>query len=396
MAISNPSAQFGNSQFVVDPTLGVGSYTTIAAAIAAADAAGGGTVYIRPGSYTESLTVSSANNISLIGSTAALGGSVDLLGNQIFDGNGIYSLEGLNILAGTGNAVTFGNSGAGTTVLNMTNCVCAASAGIALVGVSAAGSANGTITNCVIDGSTQGATLANGDVLFESCTVTGGSSNAIELQANSNFTGNTNTLSASSASTILISSATASGNSISSEYTAALNSTIRFTANGSYRTVNEVHNSSNASGFFSDSSGAFGLFSYSYVSLNGTATGIDPQISAASLSNLSASPLVYNDVTGSQALAPGNRYGVSSGAVSLSLPAVSQQGDEIAVLLAGGTSWTITQGAGQQIRIGNTTTTLGAGGSLASTQQGDMIKLVCTTANLIWQAESTIGNLIAI
>lgn len=80
-------------------------------------------------------------------------------------------------------------------------------------------------------------------------------------------------------------------------------------------------------------------------------------------------------------------------ALSLALPAASTVGDVIRVVLDGSTSWTITQAANQQIRIGSVTTTLGAGGSLASTAQGDAIELVCKTANLIWTATSLIGNL---
>lgn len=80
------------------------------------------------------------------------------------------------------------------------------------------------------------------------------------------------------------------------------------------------------------------------------------------------------------------------GALSLSLPAVSALGDEIEVTLDGSTSFTITQGAGQQIRLGNLATTAGVGGSLASTQQGDSLRMVCSIANLKWNVLSSMGN----
>lgn len=83
---------------------------------------------------------------------------------------------------------------------------------------------------------------------------------------------------------------------------------------------------------------------------------------------------------------------VPGGALSLLLPATSVVGDEIEVTLDGATSFTITQRAGQQIRVGNLATTAGVGGSLASTQQGDSIRLVCSIANLKWNVVSSMGN----
>jgi hypothetical protein len=53
----------------------------------------------------------------------------------------------------------------------------------------------------------------------------------------------------------------------------------------------------------------------------------------------------------------------------------------------------LTQGAGQQILIAGTNTTLGAAGTLASSDKGDGVSLVCTTANLEWRAFGVVGNL---
>ena len=80
-------------------------------------------------------------------------------------------------------------------------------------------------------------------------------------------------------------------------------------------------------------------------------------------------------------------------ALSFSLPAASSVGDMVALALDGSTSWTITQGVGQQIRTGGQETTAGAGGSIASTLAGDTIFLVCVTANLRWIVTSVVGNL---
>lgn len=109
---------------------------------------------------------------------------------------------------------------------------------------------------------------------------------------------------------------------------------------------------------------------------------------------VSGSGLSWNTISASQMLVPDNGYFCVSpgGALSLALPAVSALGDEIEVTLDGATSFSITQGAGQQIRIGNLATTAGVGGSLTSTQQGDSVRLVCQTANLKWNVMSSMGN----
>lgn len=107
----------------------------------------------------------------------------------------------------------------------------------------------------------------------------------------------------------------------------------------------------------------------------------------------SNSMLSWVKISSSQTLASGTGYFcVGGGALSLALPATSSTGDTIEVVLAGSTSWTITQSAGQQIIMGNLQSTSGVAGSLRSTQQGDSIRLVCLTANLVWYVISSMGN----
>lgn len=111
--------------------------------------------------------------------------------------------------------------------------------------------------------------------------------------------------------------------------------------------------------------------------------------------SVSGSGLTWANISASQTLAVNHGYFCSGGgALSLALPAVSAIGDVIEVLLCGSTSFTITQSAGQQITLANTSTTAGVGGSLASTQQGDAIRIICRTANLLWQVgPGSLGNL---
>jgi hypothetical protein len=101
----------------------------------------------------------------------------------------------------------------------------------------------------------------------------------------------------------------------------------------------------------------------------------------------------WQKISASQTLAVNTGYFCTGGAtLALLLPAVSSVGDTIDVVLVGSTAWQITQGAGQQIKIGNQSTTAGVGGSLHSTQQGDTISMVCLNANLTWVVISSMGN----
>lgn len=106
-----------------------------------------------------------------------------------------------------------------------------------------------------------------------------------------------------------------------------------------------------------------------------------------------AGATTWASITGNTTAATGNGYFVTSNAVQVALPASSALGDTFQVCLAGGTSWTITQAAGQQIFFGSSSTTLGATGSLVSTAQGDTIELVCRAANTTWQVVDVIGNI---
>jgi hypothetical protein len=83
-----------------------------------------------------------------------------------------------------------------------------------------------------------------------------------------------------------------------------------------------------------------------------------------------------------------------SGGVVYTLPATASIGDQIRIL-GKQTSWSIAQNATQQILVSSASSTIGTGGSVASTNLGDCIWLVCITAGTatVWRAESFVGNL---
>ena len=104
--------------------------------------------------------------------------------------------------------------------------------------------------------------------------------------------------------------------------------------------------------------------------------------------------LSWSVITASQSAVAGQGYFVNGvGAVTVTLPATSAIGDIFEVSNMGIAAGTIiAQNAGQDIRIGSSTTTPGVGGSLTSTALGDSLKLVCNVANTTWTVVSSMGN----
>jgi hypothetical protein len=102
----------------------------------------------------------------------------------------------------------------------------------------------------------------------------------------------------------------------------------------------------------------------------------------------------YTEVTGAtQAMAVNRSYSANRGTlVTFTLPATAIVGDEVAVTGIGAGGWLIAQNANQYINNISVTTTIGVGGSLASTNKFDSVKLVCTTINNGWNVVSGTGN----
>lgn len=122
--------------------------------------------------------------------------------------------------------------------------------------------------------------------------------------------------------------------------------------------------------------------------LTSNGAGVSPTWQA-----VASTGFVWTGISANQSLVANNGYYVTSGALVLPLPATAAAGTVIELLLAGGTSWQITQGAGQSIHIGNSSTTVGVGGSIASTAAGDSVRILCTVANTTWyQVGGTEGN----
>jgi hypothetical protein len=81
------------------------------------------------------------------------------------------------------------------------------------------------------------------------------------------------------------------------------------------------------------------------------------------------------------------------GLTTVTLPATAALGTVIEIMGESAAGWTIAQNAGQSIQFGNLSTTVGVGGSLASTNRWDTVKIVCRVADTTWSVTSNVGVL---
>src|SRR3990167_3073553 len=105
--------------------------------------------------------------------------------------------------------------------------------------------------------------------------------------------------------------------------------------------------------------------------------------------------IAWSEVSGtSQAMAINNGYITNNAAlVTCTLPDTAALGSIVRVAGSGAGGWRIAQNAGEPIRFVSSSTTVGAGGRLDSTNRYDAVELVCITANTTWTVISSVGNI---
>lgn len=105
--------------------------------------------------------------------------------------------------------------------------------------------------------------------------------------------------------------------------------------------------------------------------------------------------VLWNGISANTNLAANTGYYITGGgALTLTLPTTNAPaGSVIWIQGNGSTSWSIAQSSGQSIWAGNVQSTVGAGGSVASSNAHDGIYLVCTSANTTWQSTQYQGFL---
>jgi hypothetical protein len=102
----------------------------------------------------------------------------------------------------------------------------------------------------------------------------------------------------------------------------------------------------------------------------------------------------WSIVTGDTSMAVNYGYIANkSSLVTFTLPSTAAVGTMVRVTGINTGGWKIAQNASGIIHFGNTDTTTGTGGYIASVNVRDSVQLVCVVANNEWQVVSSIGNI---
>ena len=435
-----------------------GTFTTITAAVAAASGAGGGAVFVRAGTYAESFTLPAGVSLAAYNSVAPVfGGALNAVidGTVTLTDAGQNTIQGI-CLSNTGAGAVLDLPGTNGMLVFINDCIFVGGSGPAFTGsngnahielnnafvvstgsdyISLTGSQL-TFTNStfVSVAGPASALLASSQIQFRSCNLDG----TISLSGTSqtsldNSIAGAIVLADSSGAEISNSQiANNSGIAITTSATSAIDIRESIIASGNGFEAITIGGTSgvritecslNVTGAAFAVTGT-GNLQYGLIEFPGSVSDLDPglsinlfpvrpfattssrglaffnpadfTVSAAGEVSLLTPPTRFTwvHINSNQTLAVNTGYFTSGGNLSLALPATSVSGDEIRVVLDGGTSWTITQGAGQTIEYSNISTTAGAGGSLATTKNGDAIHMVCSIDNLAWRiVDMPIGNL---
>jgi hypothetical protein len=128
----------------------------------------------------------------------------------------------------------------------------------------------------------------------------------------------------------------------------------------------------------------------------GTGIGVTNAANSITISATGAGAFSWiSAASGTQAMVANDGYYVNNGAspVAFTLPATAAAGTILAIAGFSAGGWTLAQNALQSIQYGDVNTTTGTGGSLASTNKGDSIELLCVVANTTWVALNSVGNI---
>lgn len=168
MTIQTGDNKFSVAKWIVDPTLGRGTHTTIQAAINSASA--GDTIFLRPATYTEDLTLKAGVNIVAFEANAD-SATVLILGKATYTGGGTVVFSGISIETNSDFFLVV--SGAGASDVEFDNCllICSDNTGISFT----SSNVNSVIAmyDCVIIYTSVGIALFSsssvGGFLIEAC-----------------------------------------------------------------------------------------------------------------------------------------------------------------------------------------------------------------------------------
>lgn len=126
----------------------------------------------------------------------------------------------------------------------------------------------------------------------------------------------------------------------------------------------------------------------------GTGITVTPGAGTITIASTVVASAAWTFVAGTTQAAVANNYyaATNAGQTTFTLPATAAQGTVLAFLATTAAGWTLVENTGQSIQVGSSVTTTTTG-SVTTTAIGDIIYLVCSTANTKWFATGEIGNL---
>jgi len=151
MPFTTGDNNFGVAKWIVDPVAGQGTHTTISAAITAASS--GQTIFIRPGTYTENLTLKAGVNLTAF-DCDALTPNVTIIGKCTFTGAGTVSISGIRLQ--TNSDLYLAVTGSSASIVNLSECYLNASNNTGLNFTSSNSSAQLNLYQCLGDLGTTG------------------------------------------------------------------------------------------------------------------------------------------------------------------------------------------------------------------------------------------------
>ncbi len=145
---------YNTAKWIVDPTANLGTHQTITAALAAASS--GETIFIRPGTYTENLTLKAGVDISAF-TCDAYTPNVKIIGKCAFTTAGTISISGICLQTNSDFALAV--TGSAASIANLINCQILATNNTAISYTSSSASSGISLYNCVSDIQTTGIAL---------------------------------------------------------------------------------------------------------------------------------------------------------------------------------------------------------------------------------------------
>ena len=175
MPINTGDNKFGVAKWIVDPISGLGTHTTIAGALTSASS--GDTIFVRPGTYTENVTLKAGVNLTAF-ACDAITESVKIVGKLTASFAGTCAIN--SICLQTNSDYFLVVSGSSATVVNLQNCLLSMSNNASIQYTSSSSSSEISLLSCSIKGGGNYAFITStgsGSVRISNCYSFGSESN---------------------------------------------------------------------------------------------------------------------------------------------------------------------------------------------------------------------------